>query len=235
MMSETKQIEEKINRYLESVSAHLDSDLTVEEVDEILSSVRSHIDSELDNRGEGQPTLAILDAVLQEMDPPESYAEGSASLQDGESLKPRFSRPPIVGTVLLPFGIVMALMLFVVSGSSSSTGGGTSPTAWQWIARFTILPLGILAPFACTALGLMGVSEIRKSRGTVVGMPLAVFVGLFYPVIVLDTLLFILALWLFGDESYWNIVLLVDVLLMIVLDFIIIRTTWRTATRPGRA
>jgi uncharacterized membrane protein YqjE len=230
-MNKATQIEARIGRYVEEVRAHL-GDLTEEEIEEILSSIRSHIEGELHSRSEGQPTLEMVEALLQEMDSPESYGEGIGLLAADELVKRRFSRPPIIGTVLLPFGVVMALMFFMVSGTSTSTAGSSSTTAWQWVARFTVLPLGILAPFACTALGLMGVSEIRKSKGNVVGMPLAVFVGLFYPIIVLDAVLFVLTLWLFGDESYWNVAVLAVVLLMLVIDFFIIRATWRAAIKP---
>ncbi len=125
----------------------------------------------------------------------------------------------------------MALSLFIAVPSS----GGASISTGQWIARFTILPLGIIAPFACTALGLMGISEIRKSRGEVVGMPLATVVALFYPVVILDAILFFLTVRLFDSAPYWNLAIIAGVLLILVIDFFIIRAAWRTTSKPELA
>lgn len=227
-MSGTNLAEERINRYLSEVKAHL-GDLTEEEVTEVVSSVRAHIDSELQERGDGPPTVEMIESVLKELDPPASYAESAAFLLDQASAERRFSRYAIFGAVWLPFGIIMALMTFVVTGASSSP---STTTVGQWVARLTILPLGILAPFACTALGLMAVSEIRKSKGSVVGMPLAVFVGLFYPVLILDAILFVLVTVLFQNETYWNVVSLATILLLVVIDYLIVRASWKAAMKP---
>lgn len=215
----------RINQYLGAVKEHLGA-LSTEEVDEILDSIRAHIDSELRTRGKEGPGLALVEAVLAEMDPPESYAETTSALEDVDLTGQRFSRYPIIGTILLPFGILMALLMLVAIPGG---GVGGAMTGWQWLARYIILPLGIVAPFACTALGIMGISEINKSGGRIIGLPLALFVGIFYPILLIDGILFVLALRLFDGASYWNIAILVSVLFILVVDFFIIRTAWRWA------
>ncbi len=63
------------------VMAHLDEvrkylgNLPADERQEILQSIESHIYDALENRRNGDPTPALLDAVIAEMDPPESYGE----------------------------------------------------------------------------------------------------------------------------------------------------------------
>ena len=89
--------------------------------------------------------------------------------------------------------------------TSVSTGEPPEVTIWQWIARFTILPLGLLAPFGCTALGCLGISRIRASQGRLIGMPLAVAVALFYPLLVLDGVLLSLGYALADGSEYWRI------------------------------
>lgn len=224
-MSQNKLVEDKVQAYLAAVHGYLGS-LSGEEAEEILSSIRGHIDGELERIADGSATLAQIEQVLASMDPPESYAQGASELLDIEPPPARFAKQPIIGAIFLPFGVIMALMMFIAVPG----GGGT--TTWQWIARFTILPLGILAPFVCTVMGFMGISAIRQSQGKLMGMPLALLDALFYPVIILDALLFTLALWLFEGVAYLNIILGVVVLLMLLVDYFITRLMWRAAIKP---
>jgi len=149
------------------------------------------------------------------------------------------SRKAIYGSIALPFGFLLILLFLPVSIQIIERVDGrvvsaASPTVWQWIARFTILPAGIISPFISTALGLMAISEIRASKGRIIGMPLAVFVSLFYPIIVLDGLLFMLATALFGMKPWWNIVAPLVILVILLLDFLIIRQVWKTTSKPSQ-
>ena len=88
----------------------------------------------------------------------------SEAKTDAETLadtRPRICKLSVVGAIWAAFGLIALGFAFMVS--SISTGEPPEVTIWQWIARFTILPLGILAPFACTALGCLGISRIRSS------------------------------------------------------------------------
>ena len=139
----------------------------------------------------------------------------------------RISRFSIVGAIILPLGFFLVFLFIQLSASTSAT----SATLWQIVLRFTLLPVSIIAPFASTALGLLGISEIRKSDGRIYGLPLAVFVSLFYPIILLDVLLFIVGWSLLGDIQVSSIIPLAWLTMVLVIDYIIVRLTWRAATR----
>ncbi len=217
-----KVVENRINQYLDEIKSHLEF-LGDDEIEEILMSVRSHINDELAVQGQGHPTLEMLEKVLGQMDSPESYAEGFVERQSDDLKSKRISRHAILAAILLPFGIIAAILTFGIFPSS----GNPSPTLFQWLMRVTILPLGILAPFACTILGYVGISQIRNSRGEIVGLPLAFSVAIFYPLIILDFVLFWMIASAFSAEEYWNIVLLVCILFILVLDFLMIKSAWK--------
>jgi hypothetical protein len=225
-MSEVDLIEKRSHQYLDEVKAHL-GELSPEEIDEVLDSVLSHIHNKMRERSEGAQTLHDLEEVLREMDPPEAYAQSVLHSPTQSSTRTRFSRYPIIGAILLPFGMGLALLFFPIFPSNTET----IPTFWQWILRFTILPLGILAPFACTIIGLLGISEIRKSSGRVIGLPLSFFVTIFYPIIFLDLLLFWITASIFSSTDYWNIVFAMCIIIILVLDYVIIKAGWKVVNR----
>jgi hypothetical protein len=225
--------EKMISQHLNQVRAHL-AHLPADEVEDIIDNVRSHIDSEIRKFTLRTPPQALVEKVLSEMDAPEAYAESASLMRDDEELKPRVPRFLIIATILLPFGVVAMWMFFTIASVSSSTASTTptEPTTWQWIARFTILPLGILAPFVCTGFGLLGVSKIHSSRGRFLGIPLALFVGLFYPILLLDFALFIALQGVFGNilglELNAGLVLLV----LLAVNGLVYWLAWRWASRP---
>lgn len=53
----------------------------------------------------------------------------------------------------------------------------------------TIGLIALTAPFGTTILGMVAISQIRKSRGKLYGMPLAVFDALLFPLLLLDGLI----------------------------------------------
>lgn len=225
-MQLSSESQELINQYLDRVKSNLSS-LSTEEQEDILVNLQAHIFGEIENRALHQPTIEDVQSVINDMDPPESYAgiqsDSAAELQ----ANPKVSRRAIVGTILLPFGLCLALLIVPISASTSP-----EPTSlWQNILRYTLLPVSIIAPFASTALGLWAISEIRHSNGRVYGMPLAVFVSLFYPIIVLDLILFTIGWSLLGNIEGWEIIPLVWLILVLAIDYFIIRTSWRAANR----
>lgn len=225
-MSEVDLIEKRTRQYLKEIKAHV-GELSAEEIDEVLDNVLSHIHNEMRERSQEAPTLQDLEEVLREMDPPEAYAQSLLGSTTESSTRARFSRYPIIGAILLPFGIGLALLFFPIFPSDN----GSVPTIWQWVLRLTILPLGILAPFACTALGFLGISEIRKSSGRVIGLPLSFFVAIFYPIIFLDLLIYWITASNFSATDYWNIVLALCIIIILVLDYVIIKAGWKAVNR----
>jgi hypothetical protein len=69
---------------------------------------------------------------------------------------------------------------------------------WQTILNFTLLPLGITAPFATTVLGLLALGRIQRSAGRHYGLSLALFDALLFPLLLLDLLIF----WAFWQIDY---------------------------------
>ena len=160
--------------------------------------------------------------------------------EDRIPAKRRFSREAIVGALWAPFGLVMLSFLFFGHSVQAVEEGARAPaapgrTVLQWILLFTVLPLGVLAPFVSTALGSMGISKIRHSAGRLIGMPLAVGVALFYPLLILDGILYYVAV-IIGDE-YQCLVLcqVIAVLVILVVDFLIIRAIWRAVAKTPQA
>lgn len=73
-MNLPKELTARIAEHLSNVRKNLGT-LPSDEQKEILQSVESHIYDALEKRSRETPTSALLDAVLAEMDPPESYSD----------------------------------------------------------------------------------------------------------------------------------------------------------------
>ncbi len=151
----------------------------------------------------------------------------SSSLSNDTSPERRISRLAVIGALLIPFGFFTVLLFFPLSRSTTPT----SPSTWQTLLRFTLLPLSVVAPIASTALGFISTSRIHNSNGTIYGLPLAVFVSLFYPIIVLDLILIIIGWTLLGTIEGASIIPLAWLFLILVIDYLIVRFTWRAATK----
>jgi len=224
-MNEPTAIESRINQYLDAVREQI-SGLSPDEVDNIIDDLRGHIDVALQSRGD-QPTLENVEAVLAEMDPPESFAP---DLDETTGVVPKVSRTAIIGAVLLPFGILTTI-LFLIPGITYSTVDGLTTNKvppsfwWQWLLLVTILPL------ATTILGLVSISQIRASKGKLMGKPLALVDTLFYPLLVLDGLLIafmfmIIATITDGHLALTESLALLSYLLVIIVDLIIGVIAW---------
>lgn len=224
-MRKLEPAEERIDQYLTAVASHLSS-LSEDEKEEILNSVRAHIDNELQIRSQNQPTLEDVEEVLLDMDPPASYMGSTSPLSADKSQDRRISRLAIIGALLLP--VLFLILIFVTLNSSTIF---TSPSNWQILLRFTILLTAVIASFASIALGFTSISQIRNSNGSIYGLPLAVFVSLFYPIIVLDVILIIIGWTLLGDIQGWGFLPVIWLFFVFAIDYLIVRTTWRAANR----
>ncbi len=117
--------------------------------------------------------------------------------QSDEPSGRRLSRPAIIGTAILPFGFLLVLFFFPILATSSPV---KTPT-WLDTIRYAVLFLGIIAPFASTALGVTSILQIRNSNGEIYGLPLAVFTTLFYPIIYLSLFLIFIGWTFLGGIS----------------------------------
>jgi serine/threonine protein kinase len=160
----------------------------------------------------------------------------------------RFSRTAIVGACWAPLFFFVLLSFFFVKAVPAGEYHG--PAWWQYLLMFTLLPLGFAAPFGTTVLGWVAVGQIRRSAGRLHGLGLAVFDGLLYPLLALDGLV-LWAVWLglhavvrlvgaaLGQEVRGEpstiLALFVTLLVVIPLDWFIIRRVWRAVSPPRLA
>ncbi len=166
-------------------------------------------------------------------------------------VEPRFSRTAIVGAI---FVVVAILSL----GSSWFVGGLSDAGLYEIYDNMTIHELmsvilasvGALCLLLATILGWIAISQIRQSSGKIYGMGLAVFDGLFFPLLVLDGSIVIgtmftvhtLVINSFRNShsgwpthawtDYWWILLLA-LLAIIFSNLLIIWLVWRAANKPA--
>lgn len=104
--------------------------------------------------------------------------------------------------------------------------------------------LGFTAPFGTTILGVVAIGQIKRSKGRLYGMPLAVFNALVFPLIFFD--LVVMAFSLFAGKLFFDrvvsyggrdptaigecLVFLLVAGLLAWLDWRIIRGVWRKVT-----
>jgi hypothetical protein len=173
---------------------------------------------------------------------------------------PRYSRKAIVGAFWAHLLFLVALSFVPISRNveyselvqNDSTQQGTAESnsavdfvderpqgsrpLWQWPLIFILLPLGFLAPFDTTILGIVAISDIRHSMSRLVGLPLAVADALFFPLLALDGLI-VLAFELayLGFDRFphnaFNLYLAISigVLVAVVVDCLIAKSVWRKA------
>jgi serine/threonine protein kinase len=183
--------------------------------------------------------------------------------------QPRSSRKAVIGALWAPFFFVTLLCMAItttersipapieqVSAEVSIDSADTAAREqtreratfrkfawWQWVLIVGVVPLGLTAPFGTTAMGLLSISDIRHSRGRLIGMPLAVADTLCFPLLLLDCLIvaavLLIAYYAFVDQlgtqdmfdpMVLAPILLITLLLCAIVDFLLVRATWRGAT-----
>ncbi|MDB6058729.1 MAG: serine/threonine protein kinase, partial [Verrucomicrobiales bacterium] len=132
-----------------------------------------------------------------------SYHPQSATSDDSGSAKRRLSSLAILGAI---WGI-----LFLPLCKFHPAAGVEFWVAYDYSQlshlSFTrsllIIPpmISFSAPFGMTILGWLAVRQIRRSRGRIIGLGLAVFDGLLFPLLICDVLIIVLAADLIGIEE----------------------------------
>lgn len=82
------ELKTRIYNHIGTVQQHLGI-LEADEQREILESIETHIYDALETRSAGEPTLALLDAIIAEMDPPESYGPNNSVGEQKPETTPR--------------------------------------------------------------------------------------------------------------------------------------------------
>ena len=175
--------------------------------------------------------------VLAETAPLSSYgAKASAVAQPSVTARSerKLCKQPIVAAFWAPFGVAAFLMATIAVPVPAGTQW---PPLWYKILMMGIvLPLGVAAPFATTALGLIGISRVRSSKGSLTGMPLAVAASLFYPMVVFNV-----AVWyvsqavagaVFESGKIANLFILAMLVLSVIVSVVAFVKIWHWATRP---
>ncbi len=151
----------------------------------------------------------------------------------------RFSRLAIDGACLGQLALLMFLL--AISGWSIPFSGFNNSDAPWLVSQFIrTLPhqLGIVAVFAMTIIGWMAVSQIRRSEGRIYGMGLAVFEGLFLPLLMLDAViayLFLILDRLIVHPDLVSVVLTIAAVCLIgLVDYCIVRRVWRAVNQSQR-
>jgi len=132
-------------------------------------------------RGQSRRTVSQF-VSAQKSPPPEGWP------QAGVGVPARLSRTAVIGACWAPlFFMVFVGMFWALKGVPAGEYHG--PAWWQQLLAFTLLPLGVAAPFGATILGWIAVAQIRRSEGRLYGLGLALFDGLLFPLLALDWLL----------------------------------------------
>jgi hypothetical protein len=151
----------------------------------------------------------------------------------------RFSRTAIVGAFWAPLFFIAFVPMFTVY--SVPAGQFHGPAWWQYLLMFTLLPLGLAAPFGTTILGSVALTQIRHSAGKLYGLGLALFDVLLFPLLALDALIggfWLLLFRAFAGSTGGYLqptpvnVFLATLVAAIIIDIMIIRWAWRAANKP---
>lgn len=128
---------------------------------------------------------------------PPANRHGSAAAADSTDeavvTEPRLSRHALIGAIWVPLFFIATVATVVPSTVHTSHGPGayTGPAGWQLALMFTLLPVGVLAPFGTTILGAIGITKIKRSEGKLYGLRLAQADALLFPLLVLGAAAFL--------------------------------------------
>jgi len=258
------EVRRQIDAYLDAIDRVLSaSGMTRGERRNVTDDVETQIQEMLAARAGELPTVADIEAVLSSLDPPEAYASVRAETSEPQRTTadvsstalplgpPRFSRTAIVGALWAPVFLMCFFLMFHARQVRLADVPPPGPAWWQYLLMCTLLPLGLAAPFVTTILGIISISQIRRSAGRLYGLGLALFDALLFPLLALDGLIWkrwlaalphsapaategvrshvIAAPWFVASPfaiPFWTI------LSCVIVDGIIIYWAWRAVTAP---
>ncbi len=134
--------------------------------------------------------------------------------------------------------------------ATHAPSGGSARPVWgiSFFGLILFLPAILIlgAPVGAMVLGLVAISQIRRSAGRLYGLGLALFDAIVFPLLLLDVAIFVL--WgfllhaIFGTQISGGpggiaklLTLAATVLMCLVVDFLLVRWAWRSVNRPHPA
>ena len=151
-----------------------------------------------------------------------------------ESDPSHFSRTAIVAAawITLSLLVVPPFLWHEVNSHEFEIGGPFSNALTVCVTLFILVP-AFAAPLGATLLGWVAVSQLRRSAGKLYGMWLAVFDGLFFPLLICDAVLALLCLgavqgasmyrWMVNPKLAW---LLLTATTCPLVDYAVVRSVW---------
>lgn len=236
----------------------------------ILDELENQILDKLTQQTTGDTaTLDDLHTVLADMDPPEAYARNSIDLPAPSPFAfpdeppPKLNRATLLGLLWIAWfalaPLVAVLLVFTVvqpaydpardislglEPSLSTPAIYAYQTWWGTLILIFICIPGLLAPIATTLLGWIGLNQIKASHGREMGLGLALFNKLFFPVVLLNAVLtsIIVCIALFAGRTtpahadappsgLGPIILLLGSLLLLAAQFFLTRRLIRSVRR----
>lgn len=198
-----------VEKYLGEINAALGkAGVSRGEIQNVVDDVRAQIAEMLATRTQGEPTLQDAQAVVAELDAPESYASETEDLKQKPLAPRRLSRHALWGA-LIPFLFMPASALLVLVFRvivARSTSPEEVPSGSQSMPFLFALPwlVGIICSFF---LGAVAISKIRRSAGRLYGLRLAFAEVLLAPLLILAAFSYIPAmslclLFCLSEEKY---------------------------------
>ena len=182
----------QIKAYLDAVGANL----VGPDRSETLAELESHIYEAIAASSGANGSSGVVEAVLSELEPPESYAdtnpvEGSIRKLglEGHATKTDICGLAISGAILLPFGL--PVLWHVVRLTPAGDHWDDLQFYSSPLYYFLILPLGLIAMVISPILGAMSTKRIRQSKGSLTGGALGILDAVFYPILLFNLILFI--------------------------------------------
>ena len=168
-----------------------------------------------------------------------------------EEAPSRFSRTAIAGACLVAMGLLSLFLSFFVdelAARRTLSEGVVHANAPTTSVAPAMLGAMLIYAFFATLLGWISVTQIRRSAGTRYGLWLAVFDGLFFPLLALDSLILAASaaiIYLLRSSSdsgmapMWLMLILTGlgvftVALVAWVDYLAIRAVWRMVRLPDR-
>ena len=177
---------------------------------------------------------SISNTSLKSMGP----LERTSDVHDGLSGPRQFSRKAIAGGVLTALFFTLTVPALLGVGAARSAGSSDVGIIVGIIAALILLFCVISGPVGCL-LGVVAISDIRHSQGRITGLGLAFFDAVFFPLLVLDSVIMGLGLWIHARLSSpdavspW-IAILIGLAILFV-DALILLPAWRaTASSMNR-